>query len=294
MCHIRWVKPDIRLQPDLMQIIDSTNGKSGVDLMSEITKEVRISELALIISVPIITSIVFFLPETIQQSLVLDYQDPSIYNLWTSAFVHRGTNHFINNLVAYCILITPIYALFLLANEKTLFRRTILSFLLILPVIISITNIAIIPQGTGAGLSGIGSALFGLLPFSLFLFIHNRVTKDIVPTDGVVVFLVAAGIIASIYSKIILAIAVLLIAGILAAYKTYQIGLDNVRKIGSELTSMSGHFELVLLTVLLFLLSPFVLFPQNLAQNGMVVNVLSHYVGFVIGFFGPATYFIYR
>jgi hypothetical protein len=264
------------------------------DFRSEVRENARVSDLVLILSVPIFLSLIFLLPESIQNSLILDYGNYSIVNLWSSAYVHRGFNHFSNNLAAYCVLIGPIYLLFVLADERKLFRYTFLSFLFILPFVIALSNIAALGSGTGAGFSGIGSAFFGLLPVSLFLFIHNKVSEEIEPAHGVVLFLIAAAIIAGTYSGVTAAAGILLFAVLITIYDTYQVGLDEVKEAAAGLTSMEGYFELVMIAGLLFLVSPVLLFPQDITQGDGAVNILSHYLGLLLGFFGPTIYLFYR
>lgn len=267
---------------------------SWVEFLRDVREKVQASDLFLILSVPVVLSLVFWLPESIQNTLVLNYGNPSVFNLWSSAFVHRGFNHFINNLAAYCLLIGPIYLLFVLAGERKLFRYTFLSFLFIVPFVIALINLSLIDPETGAGFSGIGSAFFGLLPVSLFLFIHNRVTNEIKPSHGVVLFLIATGIIALNYSGVPAAVGIILIATLLTVYDVYRIGLDEVQQAATELYRSEGYFELLLFVGLLFLISPLLLFPQEIAQNGNTVNILSHYMGLVLGFFLPTLYLIYR
>ena len=264
------------------------------DFRSEVRENARVSDLVLILSVPIFLSLIFLLPESIQNSLILDYGNYSIVNLWSSAYVHRGFNHFSNNLAAYCVLIGPIYLLFVLADERKLFRYTFLAFLFILPFVIALSNIAALGSGTGAGFSGIGSAFFGLLPVSLFLFIHNKVSEEIEPGHGVVLFLIAAAIIAGIYSGVTAAAGILLFAVLITVYDIYQVGLEEVKEAAAGLTSMEGYFELVMIAGLLFLVSPVLLFPQDITQGDGAVNILSHYLGLLLGFFGPTIYLFYR
>ncbi|WP_246989468.1 hypothetical protein [Halorientalis marina] len=264
------------------------------DFRSEVRENARVSDLALIFSVPIFLSLIFLLPESIQNSLILDYGNYSIVNLWSSAYVHRGFNHFSNNLAAYCVLIGPIYLLFVLADERKLFRYTFLAFLFILPFVIALSNIVALGSGTGAGFSGIGSAFFGLLPVSLFLFIHNKVSEEIEPVHGVVLFLIAAAIIAGTYSGVTAAAGILLFAVLITVYDIYQVGLEEVKEAAAGLTSMEGYFELVMIAGLLFLVSPVLLFPQDIAQGDGAVNILSHYLGLLLGFFGPTIYLFYR
>jgi len=264
------------------------------DFRSEVREKTRVSDLALIFSVPILLSLIFLLPESVQNSLILDYGNYSIFNLWSSAYVHRGFNHFSNNLAAYCVLIGPIYLLFVLADERKLFRYTFLAFLVILPFVIALSNIAALGSGTGAGFSGIGSAFFGLLPVALFLFVHNKVSEEIEPVHGVVLFLIAAATIAGTYSSVTAAAGILLFAVLITVYNIYQVGLDKAKEAAAGLTSMEGYFELVMIAGLLFLVSPVLLFPQDIAQGDGAVNILSHYLGLVLGFFGPTIYLFYR
>lgn len=264
------------------------------DFRDEVRETTRIRDLLLISTVPILLSLIFLLPESVQSALILDYGNYSIFNLWSSAFVHRGFNHFSNNLAAYCVLIGPIYLLFVLADEQKLFRYTFLALLFLLPFVIALVNIAALGSGTGAGFSGIGSAFFGLLPVSLFLFIHNKVSEEIEPAHGVVLFLIAAGIIAGTYSGVTAAAGILLFAVLITIHDIHQVGLDEVKGAAAELTSMKGYFELVMIAGLLFLVSPVLLFPQDIAQGDEAVNILSHYLGLLLGFFGPTIYLFYR
>jgi hypothetical protein len=264
------------------------------DFRTEVREKARIWDLALISSVPILLSLIFLLPESIQNAMILDYGNYSIFNLWTSSFVHRGFDHLSNNLIAYCLLIGPIYLLFLLGDEQKLFRYTFLVLLFVLPFLIALINIAALGSGTGAGFSGIGSALFGLLPVSLFLFVHNKISEEIEPAHGVVLFLITTAIIALTYSGVIVAAGILLFTALLTFYDIHQVGLVEIREVVAELTSMGGYFELVMIAGLLSLFSPVVLFPSEIAQDGTTVNILTHYIGLLFGFFGPIIYLNYR
>lgn len=70
---------------------------------ANVPEQIRVSDIALLLTVPFVLTAVYLMPASIQQSLVLDYQNPLIHNLWTAAYVHRGCAHFSNNLGAYCV-----------------------------------------------------------------------------------------------------------------------------------------------------------------------------------------------
>lgn len=260
----------------------------------EVWDGIRVSDVIQILSVPVVLSLVFLLPESLQNGLVLEYENPTVFNLWSSAFVHEGFSHFTNNLGSYFVLIIPIYLLFILAEERKLFQYTFFSFLSVLPFVISLANLILFETGTGTGFSGIGSAFFGLLPISLFLFIHNRLSEEIYLSHTVVLFLVSAGVTALIYSGVLAATAIFLITILLSIYYGHHIGSDELRSVFADLRGSKGYFELVLFSSFLFLISPVMLFPQNIAQDGVLVNIFSHYLGLVLGFFLPYLYLMYR
>lgn len=259
----------------------------------DVSERVRVWDIVLLLTVPILLTMVYLLPMTIQQSLVLEYGSPSLLNLWTAAYVHRGYAHFSNNLIAYLLFIVPTYLLFVLADERQLFRWAFLSFLFVLPAVLALINIVVIGQGTGAGFSGIGAAYMGLLPVSMFAFIRSRISSEIGPSNGVALFLMALGITASIYVDLFAAAGIVALSGLLLVFDIHRLGFYEVRRTVAKLRSMNGYFGLVLAAGLLFLYSPVVLFPQEIAQNGNFVNIVSHYMGLVLGFFGPTTLSIY-
>lgn len=148
----------------------------------------------------------------------------------------------------------------------------------------------VLREGTGAGFSGIGSAVVGLLPVGVVLFVGHRVSTAVDPADGVGVFLLAAAGIAATYTGLLEAAVIVIIAALFTLHSATGIGAAELRRAGAELASMDGYVQLLLLGTGLFVVSPVVLFPADLVQGGNAVNVLGHYVGLVVGFFGPTVY----
>jgi hypothetical protein len=263
---------------------------SWSDFLTEVRTKPKRSDLLSIFAVAVVLSLVYLLPKPIQRSLMLDFADPTVLNLWTSAYVHRGFDHFSGNLVAYIVLISLNYLLLVLADERDYFRTVFFAFLLLLPPVVGVLNIVLIGRGTGAGFSGVDSAFVGLLVVSITIFTHKRISAKIGPNHGVVLLLVVFAVITETYAGILGAVAILLVSAALAVYDASKIGYVELKNTATELTAMPGHFELTLLAGLVFLVSPWALFPQAIAEEGAIVNILSHYLGFVFGFFGPAIF----
>lgn len=260
------------------------------DFRAAVRDGVRIADLALLVAVPAVLVAVALLPEAIRTGLVLDYGDPTLLTLWSSAYVHRSADHLLDNVVAYGVMIAPSYLLFVLAGERRLFRATLLGFLLVLPPVLGTVDVLVLREGTGAGFSGIASAVVGLLPVGVFLFVGHRVSAAIDPADGVGFFLLVAAGIAATYTGLAEAAVILLFAVLLTLHSATEIGAAELRRAGAELASMDGYLQLILLGAGLFVVSPVLLFPADLVQGGNAVNILGHYVGLVVGFFGPTVY----
>ncbi|QZP39201.1 hypothetical protein [Halobaculum magnesiiphilum] len=263
------------------------------DYWKEVLERVHIIDFALILAVPSIITAAYLLPASIQQSLVLEYGNPSLFNIWSASYVHRGFDHFSNNLVAYILYIVPTYLLFISADRRKLFWYSFVSFLICLPPVIALLNIAVIGQGSGAGFSGIGAAFMGLLLVASITFVRYRVLNDAGGTTGTSVFLMALGFTAWIYTNLLITMGILVVSALLLFYEIHSIGFDQVRGSVSELNSNREHVMLVIVAFALFLSSPTLLFPKQIVQDGNAVNIFSHYIGLVFGFFVPTVLSIY-
>lgn len=277
-----------------MSSSDDGGQESLHGFLKELSEAVDWPDLVLILAIPLLLSVVFFFPRPIQNGLYLDYGNPLLLTFWGSSFVHRGVNHLLNNLVAYCLVISIVYLLLAFARKQRLFRYTMISFLLVVPPLIALANIVFIGRGTGAGFSGIGSAFFGFLLLSIFVFVRSRISNEIETSYSVVLFLIVAGIIAIIYDQTEIGAFILLLSSILVTIYVYRVGFDELKTAGSKLMSNPGYLLLVLLATHLSLASPFLLFPQEITSDGTTVNILSHYVGLVLGYFGPTVFTTYR
>lgn len=273
-----------------MNLIDNGDPEQSTEFLEEVINAIEGRDLALILAVPALLLVIFSTPRQLQNGLYLDYGSPSFLALWTAAYVHRGVHHFTNNLIAYGLVIPVIYLLLALARRQRMFRYALLSFLLVVPPLIGFANIVVIGQGTGAGFSGVGSALFGFLPLAIFVFIKSRISDNIEESHSVVLFIVVAGGIAIIYDHLIIGGIIFLLSGILIAVHAYLVGLSEIDSVRSELVSNPSYLLLVLFATLLSLISPLLLFPEELANNGNTVNILSHYIGLCLGYFGPTIY----
>jgi len=95
------------------------------------------------------------------------------------------------------------------------------------------------------------------------------------------------------YTNLLVTIGILVVSALLLLYEIYSIGLDEIRRAVSEFNSNRSHVMLILVAFALFLSSPTLLFPKQIVQDGNAVNIFSHYIGLVFGFFVPTVLSIY-
>jgi len=262
--------------------------------LEEVFDTVRVLDLALILSAYLLILFVYSLPEGVQNLLVLDFSDPTVFALWSSAFVHQGFTHLSENLQAYTLSVFLVYLWFALAGCKRLFRYTFAGFLTVLPVSISLINLSVLNLGTIAGFSGIAAAFYGLIPFALFLYIHEQISEAVEPGYATAVFIAGLAVASASISGLVVGGFVLLFSGLLTVYYLRMIGLDDCRGVIRFLQRSSIEWFFVLFSVLLFLASPVMLFPEEIVRNGSLVNIFAHYLGMAFGFFGPVLHWQYR
>lgn len=266
------------------------------EFFRELIGESEFKDVLLMSVIPVVLTAIFFLPEPVQQDLILDFQNLSVFNLFSYAFVHRGLNHYAGNLVGYVTLVIPAYLLCIAAREKKFFRYTWLSFVLVLPVAIALIEVVSpVSPNTSAGFSGVASAFFGFLPISLVLSLRNRVSKQVQVAHAVVLFLLALCVVSFTYSGVSgMTLGAFVATILLAVFYIYRTGVGEFRKVFADMASMEGYFELVLFSLLFFLASPAMIFPADISRASGTVDIFAHYLGLILGFFLPLAYLSYR
>lgn len=121
---------------------------------------------------------VFALPESIRESLVLQYHTPTPVTVYTAHFVHLSPAHLFSNFLLYGLLAPTTYAVATGVGatapthttaqaDRRLFWMLFAGLLLAVPVTLSALNIALGTPAVGYGFSGMNTGIFGL--FTLFL-----------------------------------------------------------------------------------------------------------------------------
>ncbi len=256
--------------------------------LGEIRDKTEAKDIAWLVSVPAFLTLVYLLPNSLEEGLVLNYNNPSPMTFFTTAFVHSGVGHLAGNLISYVMLVVPLYLMCALSGLKKRFYCLFAVFIFIFPLIISGINFHYLDVKTSRGFSGIDSAFLGFLPVAVFYYLRDRLELDLGTSNSVGLLLVGTEILVLIYSG--LSAVFLVVLGLIAFY-LWRIQRRTDLNSLKEAFGRKGYFELSAVSISLFLTMPFLLFHQDIVVGGRTVNILSHYSGFFLGFFVPYFWF---
>lgn len=242
--------------------------------------------------VPLGLVIVFLFSNLLKESLALYPDAPTVLSMLGSNFLHTDLSHLLSNLVMYLMLMVFVFSFDALTNQKMLFVNMLLLFV-VLPFVASFANIVgflfIGLNQPCFGFSAVVAGLFGYLAFSLLHYIrdyHGVVFHRSIFQLLWFILYINLALIAVIYGFYLGAVVIGVLIG-LSFYYTYA-DLLKIFQLGKTLQS---RFHRVLIVLgLFFCLSTVTqaLFPEQVVVDGMVVNILAHYVGYMVGFFVPA------
>jgi len=252
-------------------------------------------DAVIIVLLPTILCFVYLFPESIRQSLVFDYTDPSLRTAFSSAFIHLDLTHLIVNVVTYALVVPVVYLLNIMSERRSLFYSTFLTFSFIFPVVLAYLNLAIFRPSAAFGFSGIVMAFVGFLPIALADFLETNF--DIGPGKAIAPMLFFLGIalisVLSVRSIIpenktvllgnsALALVALLSAVLyaLSVYKEESVFRSKFR----HAVDTAGYVELAAISLVLFFAFPFVAFPSNVTIGGSQLNLYVHLLGYSLGF----------
>ena len=234
---------------------------------------------------------IFLFSNDLKQFLLLNVLHPTPLSIIGSNYLHTDVPHMLSNLIAYLLVMALIFFFDYQTHKKMLYVNMLLLFLL-LPIVTSLLNIvSLIEYNVNVflkGFSAITAGVFGYLAYSLFHYIRERyqvVYKRSVFQLMWLIIYVNLAMISLIYEYYLIAIVIifLILLTLMNTYSDYLEILNVLRKIDFlPRTILFFGFLLSLLAVVPGL------FPENVQQNGMVVNVYAHYIGYIFGFGIPA------
>ena len=247
----------------------------------------------------VLVAIHFLLPVGIREQLAFDHEQFTPWSLLTAAYVHNSTQHLLNNLGGYGVGATIAYVLCVGQDRRRWFWTTIVGFLFVLPILVSLTSYvtfqALGIEPTTRGFSGVVAGFAGFILVALSRRIGDRYGASVGQSVGQGVFLILLGEIAVIYTGVpSLLVSSLLVVGLVLSFGS--LGLRGLRRDWDPDERMELVLEGVFagLVVVLLLVFVWALFPTTLVQDGTTTNIVAHGSGFLYGIAVSAVFILDR
>jgi hypothetical protein len=229
----------------------------------------------------------FLTPESLKQTLAFSHDQFTLYTLFTAAYVN-GQAHLVGNIVGYLLTTLYTYMLCIAVDERRWFWRTFVVFLLVLPVLVSLTSYAVFSAWfpsvsvVSRGFSGVVAGFGGFLLVALAVYIRKRYSAQLGIVVGTSSFLTLMAMIDYIYAgRVRLVVGGLLAVGIALEVGSYlwqtEIDLENLER---QVFVDAGAVGLVFVVLAHIVVA---MFPAEIAQNGTATNIIAHAMGFLLG-----------
>lgn len=248
------------------------------------------------IFIPAFLSFMYLLPENIKNYFILDTSNPTILSIFFSNYEHVELLHFGGNLSFYLVVI---FFLFNIEINKKIFRKSSVLIFIILPFISSILLIYRFPNfPPSLGFSAIGSAFMGYAIYSIFYYIKNFYYFQL--NYSFLYLIIIINLIAVEYNlkghpfllflKIIsFLLFIILIYFNRIALKEISIQIIiKTKNIYSEklVIPMIYNCSLFVLVIYFMFYLPY-LIPSKITEGSGIINIFSHYIGYIFGLFVP-------
>lgn len=265
-------------------------GRPGSSFREEVIERATVRDIGLLLIVPTLLGLVFFLPASTREALVFGSVQPSVVTAFTAHYVHLTFPHLLGNLIVYAGAVGVGYPLALLGNARRLYISLVLAVLLAYPFVLSTIQLATLGSGRIVGFSGLALALVGLLPVVLFVYLQARIEGSVSVNDAPALFFFGTAAIAwrtAAPNAIVHPLAITSAA--IGVLYVVPIGLRLART-GWETGPQSlrwGYVELPVAAVLFYFLALALGFPLGpLAADGPTTSLVLHLFGHALGFVG--------
>lgn len=251
-----------------------------------------IKDICLMLSVALFLFIVFLLPLSIKEQLMLVYATPLSLGLFFTSFVHVDVMHFLGNLSFYLIFIFTIYMLAVSGKVKRDFYAMFFAAILLLPLVLSVLDIVVmitlnLGGGRTYGFSGIDSFFLGVLPYFAIANFKRAWPESNMQTGSYVFLFFVMGSIALLFNAGVL---ILLLPWIfffifLALFLKPKWG--EMKKGFDFFKSKPNKVVVCILLLVLLVLGSEIygLFPSVIVRGDTRVDILTHYLGLALGLF---------
>ncbi len=250
--------------------------------------------LAILCSIPAtLAALHTFTPHHIQEQFVFHYSDPNVVTAWTSAYFHSGSPHLQSNLIGYALAVLPTYFLYDYWDRQREFWVIVVLLLVITPFVTTLIDYTLgylhweifTDEITSRGFSGIASAFGGMLLGGVTLFSATEYGRLNALNVAMTIILVGMTILTYVSGILTPTIGSLLIVGILGTTSVFLTVEDvkNTSHLRSRVRENRVNLSYIVYCGFVVSAIMAMIFPLNVVQGGMFVNIIAHGSGFVFG-----------
>ncbi len=243
--------------------------------------------------IPLLLIFFFVLPDSIKELFILNRENPSLLSFYFSSFVHSNLDHFLHNLAYYLISIFLIINIE--TNRKRLYVFTVLIFIL-MPFATSFLFFKILPEKIkfSQGFSDIVSAFIGYLLFCVFSYLKEKWYKKL--SYNFLWFLLILNILilctmnyflTPVYFIALFGFLISIPLSIGDVKKIIKMGLAKIAEYKKYNLRVKAYELMIFSLTFPFVFYLPVLIPSKITYEGVVINIVSHYVGYALGVFIP-------
>ena len=236
--------------------------------------------------VPTVLLFVGNLPAETRQAFVFSYKNPTMLTGFTAHFVHLTRSHLLVNLTSYLVIAPIGYTLAVVSGRRVQYLTAFVAIILALPVTLSYLNLAFVRPRVGYGFSGVAMGLLGLLTVELFVY-AGQIIACLRDEDAAGMFFAEVALIGAIVRPQTQATLVITgIAGVLTVGYAVIV-VRQLRRNGDIWTArvrQPGYLEIAAAAIILLIGFPFVAFPNSLTNDGTILNLYTHLLGFALAF----------
>ena len=239
--------------------------------------------------IPALLTLMYLLPLNLKNDLILHTSNPNILSIFFSNYMHSNLTHIFENLLSYLLVM---FILFNLETNKKRFYRTSGLIFILLPFISSWAAMQYIdlPGGT-QGFSALVSAFCGYLIYSVYCYLKQVHFSSLQMRFVLLVIMINVSFMATnVGADTLYLFSLWAITGSMmylnrreleAIFSMLNLKLKNANFKMDPLDTIYYASACVYAFLFLFVLP--ILIPASILVDGHVVNILSHYIGWVFG-----------
>lgn len=244
--------------------------------------------LIFLLLIPLLLVSIFLLPQGVKEKYFILRAGGSPSGVFLSSYTHLRTGHLGGNLCHYLLVMLPI--LWLESDRRRFYRMMLLLFLL-LPPLLSLSSLAAY-GGNSCGFSGVVAGLTGYLPYCLYS--HLRARGVGLSLNFLFAIFLANAALFFLLRGALLVGGTILLFSLSSLYLTRRWMGEMVELLRSHLEKprsirnfpLFGRLMLICLSVCFLLCLPWLL-PEEIVVGGKRINVMAHFIGYVLGLFSP-------